>query len=442
MILDDISNDRAKAFAYGQLGDTDMCIKFHEKYIKKNITDDLMFKTQQQIITEQSCQYEEDDTIGLLSIFFRDLNQMIRETYRFEEAEILKVADSCFQCGLLYKQKSSYLESTNAFIFAFSLYMSKFRTDTNQLINDINNLLNVFVQGTLHCDEVLVLGKGYLKSKPTELMRLKVAALYREDEIYNVEDLDGDDDTSNESRNIAFQRYKDLLKETNDNMVRGVCFFHILNLYKKYIYEDDDGKSIVESMMNVLPTFSICDRRLLVKLAIHFMAEYDSNKGTCDMKINRRLQKMEKDYFDEKLELQKDKCIGQYLVDCDDLDGVEEYWKLIGQQIENSIPHWILSLVQDPNSIFDDILQTIKQPENDTVLLLNQLVSTYESLGDYYMLDAKNDQTAGANYFQQAEIMYTNASHVLNRLKADSERIRNIKIKHHEAVSRIKPNAE
>ena len=151
---------------------------------------------------------------------------------------------------------------------------------------------------------------------------------------------------------------------------------------------------------------------------------------------------MEKDYFDEKLELQKDKCIGQYLVDCDDLDGVEEYWKLIGQQIENSIPHWILSLVQDPNSIFDDILQTIKQPENDTVLLLNQLVSTYESLGDYYMLDAKNDQTAGANYFQQAEIMYTNASHVLNRLKADSERIRNIKIKHHEAVSRIKPNAE
>ncbi|UJR12747.1 hypothetical protein I4U23_016921 [Adineta vaga] len=389
---------------------------------------------------EQSYRFEEDDTISLLPTLFHGLNDKLRETNNFEKSEVLNIADSFFQCGLVYKQKSFYLESFNAYISALSLYMSKSLTNRNELIDDVNQLLNVFVEGNIECQQIIEVCKRYLTSNITERMRISVAALYRENEIYNVEDLDGDDDTSNESRNIALQQYKDLLKETNNIMTKGACYFNILNLYKNYIYEDDDGKCIVEQMMDILQKFSISDRRLLIKLATDFMNEYDNNKGICDMKINRQLQKMEKNYFDENFKINEGECIGKYLVDCGDLEGAEEYWNLIGEQIKSNIPHWILSLVRDPDSIFDDILHTIKQPENDTVLLLNQLVSTYESLGDYYILDAKNGQTTGANCFEQAENVYKKAVHLLKRFNSNSEKVRLIENKQQEMTGQIKTN--
>lgn len=433
------------AFAYRQLGDNDMCIKYHEKNTKKGNNDMcnyLIFSKQQQTIMEHSYQYEADDTISLLPRLFHSLNEKIRETDNFERSEVLDMADSFFQCGLLYKQKKFFLESTNAYISALSLYMSKSLTDTDELINDINKLLKVFINGDLDCEDLIKVCERHLTSNMVELMRIKVASLYRENAIYDVKDLDGDNDTSNESRNIALQQYRDLLEKTDEIMIKSVCYFNILNLYKNYIFEDDDGKHVVENMLSVLPKFTISDRRLLVKLAIHFMAEYDNNKGACDININRRLQKMEKNYFDEKLEIDKDKCIGQYLIDCDDFDGAEEYWNSIAEQIKNHIPHWILSLVCDPDSIFDDILQTINQPENDSILLLNQLASTYESLGTYYMLDAKNGQTTGTNCFQQAETMYNNAVHLLNRIKADSGKIREVEMKRQEAALSITTNVK
>ncbi|CAF1629250.1 unnamed protein product, partial [Adineta ricciae] len=440
-LLDDTCDYRTIAAAYLQLGDNDMCIECHEKYTKKckkDISTNCMFSKHQQIITEQACHYEEDDTITLLARLFHDLNEKFRETGSFEKSEVLNIADSFFQCGLLYKQKSFYLESTNAYISAFSLYMSKSLTNSNELIDNVNQLLGVFVENNLACEQIVDVCKRYLTSTVTERMRISLAALYRENEIYNVEDLDGDDDTSNESRNIALQHYKDLLENTDNIMTKGACYFNILNLYKNHIYEDDDGKCIIEKMMLILPKFTISDRILLIKLAVHFMAEYDNNKGTCDMKINRQLQKMEKEYSNEKLEIHKDKCIGKYLVDCDDLEGAKEYWDLIGEQIKSSIPHWILSLVRDSDSIFEDILHTIKQPENDTVLLLNQLVSTYESLGDYYMLDAKIGQTTGANCCQQAENMYKNAVHLLKRFNSNSEKVPMIEKKQREATGQTK----
>jgi len=57
---------------------------------------------------------------------------------------------------------------------------------------------------------------------------------------------------------------------------------------------------------------------------------------------------------------------------------------------------------------------------------LNQLVRTYKSLGDYYILDAKNSQTIGTNCCQQTEIMYE---------KADPQNMDKIEAKRRKAAS-------
>lgn len=439
--IDDTSDYRAMAAAYLQLGDNDMCIKYYEKYTKKfnkEISDNGKFSKQQQSIVERSYWYEKDDTITLLPRLFHGLNEKIRQPGNFEKSKMLDMADCFFECGVLYKEKSFYLESTNAYVSAFGLYVSKPLSDDSKLTDVINNLLNVFIEGKLKWESIIEVCTSYLPTNITDSMQLRVAAMFREDEIYGVEDLDGDDDTSNESRNIALQHYKDLLKVTSNIIVKGACYFNILNLYKNHIYEDDSGKSIVEDMMNLLPKFTIYDRRLLVKLAIDFMAEYDNNKGTCDRKINSKLQKMEKDFFAEKLEIYEKENIGKYLTDCDDLKGARDYWNLVAEQIENSIPHWILSLIRDPDSTFDDILHTIKLPQNDTALLLELLVSTYDSLGDYYILDAKNSQTIDTNCLQQAETKYKNALHLLKRFNTDSKIISSIEKKLQQTAFQIK----
>ncbi|CAF2711151.1 unnamed protein product [Rotaria sp. Silwood2] len=162
----------------------------------------------------------------------------------------------------------------------------------------------------------------YMRLLPSEdeiQTRLKIAAMYRDNEMNDVKDLDDDGDTSNESREIAVQLYGDCLKATDDVLAKGVCYYNILSVYKNFIYEDDVGKAIVDDMINYLAKFNSSDRRLLITLALHFLKEYDNNKGYCGMKSNSLLQKFSNYPFNGKLEIDNALNIGYYLIKSNDL---------------------------------------------------------------------------------------------------------------------------
>jgi hypothetical protein len=268
-------------------------------------------------------------------------------------------------------------------------------------------------------------------------MRLKIAAMYRNNEMDDVEDTDDDDDTGSKSRKIALQYYIEIVRDDQrcTDMARCVCYYNILRLYKDFIYEDDDGKAIVDDMINWLPKFTICDRRLLVALAFEFLKEYDTNKGSCDMKINRQLQKIAKSCFDEKSKADDELCIGHSLIELDDLVFAEDYWNSLTKQLECDIGSRVLSFVQDPQSKLKQILHAIKPSESDKMALFDQLTNAYEKIGDYYISSKSNGQITEIEYFRQAEIMYRSAVNLLKRLKAEPKTIKNIEEKQQKAAS-------
>ncbi|CAF0933002.1 unnamed protein product [Didymodactylos carnosus] len=355
-----------------------------------------MFDTQIQKIEQESYTYEQQCILIFLPKVFHSLVKKIRETSSFEDNNILQLADSYFQCALLYDQFSSHIKSILSYISAFSIYASKSPSEIAKLIDEMTTIINSFTANKLTPKDILELYQRLLSSEDVVEIRLKIPTMYRENETDDVVELDGDEDTSNESREIAIQWYRDCLKTTNNIWVKGVCYYNILVQYQNFIYEDSDGKDNVDDMINCLPQFNTSDRRLLIKRRkLHFLKEYEHNTGNSATNSHLQLHKFTKHPFDKKLEKNDISTIGHYLMKSNDLIGAEEYWSSIAQQLECDFAGPILPLIRNPHSTFDEILDTIKQPKNDTNALFYQLLETYGKTADYYILKAKDDQTTG-----------------------------------------------
>lgn len=413
----DSSDYRAVALAYYQLSDFDMSKEFYERDTKKHSKDLTIFKTQLDTIEQGAYIYEQQCISMVLPMFLRSLITSIKAKNSFEDSNILDTADSFFQCALLYTQSSSDIDTIVAYVSSLSLYISKSTNDVNQLMIDVNNLLDLFTDCNLQPEDVIQVSSRLLSADDQNKIRLKIASMFRDDEMDNVKDLDGDDDTSNESRMIALQWYKDLLGNTNDVLVKSVCFYNILTLYKDFIYEDDKGKSIVDQLINYLPLFTLSDRHLLIALALDFLKEYNNNFQQCDIKLHRQLKKLAKDASEENIQLNEDKNIGNYLYQSNDIQGAAKYWSSISEQLKSDIPNQLLTIARSSHSTFDQILHAINQSKTDTMMLLHHLIDTYEIMADYYMLEGRNNTTNPAISYQQAENAYQDALHLLRQLK-------------------------
>ncbi|CAF4725439.1 unnamed protein product [Rotaria sp. Silwood1] len=86
-------------------------------------------------------------------------------------------------------------------------------------------------QCRLKISEILEVCQPVLPSHDFIRIQLNIAAMYRDNNIDDVEDVDGDSDTSNESRMIAFNLYKKLL-ETNDGDVLTKGYVRHVSLIK------------------------------------------------------------------------------------------------------------------------------------------------------------------------------------------------------------------
>lgn len=422
----DSFDPRVMAAAYFLLNDLDMSLKYYEKDIKKrtkNISDANIFDAQLQKLEKESYTYEQQCLLIFLPKVFHSLVNKIREMNHFEANSILELADSYFQCAQLYDQFSFHLESIISYISAFGIYASKSLNDINKLIDEVTTITNSFTAYELKPDDILKIYQRLMSAEDVVEIRLKIAAMYRENETDDVVDLDGDDDTSNESREIAVKWYRECLLATDNILAKGVCYYNILTLYRDFIYEDKDGKSIVDDMIKSLPNLNTSDRRLLITLASHFLKEYKNNTGNSGAESVHQLQELARLPFNEELEKDDTATIGHYLMKSDDLVSAEEYWSLIAKQLEYDIAGPVLPLIRDPSSTFDQILDAIKQPENDINALFHQLLETYEKTGDYYTLDAKNDrdQTSTAESSRQAENMCQMAAHLSKRLGIKNE---------------------
>jgi hypothetical protein len=303
----------------------------------------------------------------------------------------------------------------------------------------VNNLLNSFIECNLKSEKIIEFCKQHLSLDEVIYIRLKIAAMYRDDNMDDVDDTDDDGSTSNVSRIIALEQYKTLLDTTDDVLLKSVCYYNILSLYKDFIREDENGKDIVNSMINWLPKFTNYDQRLLLALAFHFLKGYDNNNSSCNKIIHDQLQKMAKNYSSEKWKEDDESSIGYYLIKSDDLDRAGDYWNSIAKQLESDMPNKILSLVHDPDSTFDQILHTIERPDDDTIVLFNSLTEVYEKIGDYYMSDATTSQRTDTECFRQAESMYKKAAYLLKRLKANMDNITKVETKQQAASKANKP---
>ncbi|CAF4091354.1 unnamed protein product [Rotaria magnacalcarata] len=438
----EFSDNRAKAAAYYELQDYDMSMKYYEKDIKKrnkNLSDPNIFKEQVEEILQNTHKYEQQDVLFIWPKLFHSLFKEIRGTITIEDSNMFELADSFFQCALIYDKSSSHIKSIVAYISGFGVYASKSPIEAKILITKMENTLSSFVQCHLTTIETLQLCELLLPSDDSVRVRLKIAAMYCDNEIDDVEDLDGDDNTCNESRIIALEDYKKLLKTTNDLLVKGVCYYNILDLYKNFIYEDDEGKKVIDDMINWLPKFTNGDRRLLISLAIHFLREYSSNEGSCDMKIYRQLQKLAKDCHTESVTGNDKSSIGDFLIECKAWNSAKNYWDSIAKQIKCDITGSVLSRIHDSYSRFDEILHMIQQPEENTISLFNELTNAYEMTGDYLMHDAKNDQTKDRRkFFEDAQSMYEKALNLLKRLERNKDTVTRVDKKQQTAASKAK----
>ncbi|CAF4071804.1 unnamed protein product [Adineta steineri] len=438
---DDLLDDRAKAFAYLELNDLEKSLESYQKYIKdhsKNLSILHTFEFQYSIIEQHMYTYEQESTSIFLPKLLRPLVEKFREG-DLDKSSILSLADSFFQCGNLYDKQSLYLKSGLAYISAFDLYYNHSKNAPDTLTAHMRKILSNYVNHELQPDIILEIAQELsLPEDDITQMRLKIGAMYRDNQIEDVDDVDGDGDTSNESRMIAIQWYRDCLATSNNEFTKATCFYNILHLYEDYIYEDDEGKDDVNNMMNLLPKLSTFDRRLLLDLAYQFMKAYNNNKDTYDKNINNELQKLVNDSFNETLQVNGEFSIGCCLMRCDDLGNAETYWKSIIAQVISDKSVRVLLLVYNSDSTFDDILNAIKHSENEIDLLLKQLITTYEKMGDYYRSEAKNSENPDTDGFQKADDIYEKAIHLMNRLHMNTDDINKIDQKLHEEQSKPK----
>jgi hypothetical protein len=217
---------------------------------------------------------------------------------------------------------------------------------------------------------------------------------------------------------------------TDDMNLRGVYYYHILRLYRHHLHPDQQGKDIVDGLVKCLSKLNIWDRRLLGKLSIDFLREYDIDSS--DQTLVQKWQASAKSSLDNQGHKGDEPYIGLFLIEIGNLSAAEAYWRSIIKQIESSFSSRVLDLIHDSDTTLKEILLATEHFERDNILLCNHLATAYEKLADYCVQNATNGREIGRNSFVKAANMYKKAISLLEGLNIDTIRIGNVKKKQQE----------
>ncbi|CAF2031712.1 unnamed protein product [Rotaria magnacalcarata] len=430
----DPSDYRSTAAAYLVLQDIEMAMIFYQKDIKqrsKMISEPAIFKLELEKIDQTSYSISHQDILPALPKLFHSLVDEFQKIVKQKDSDMLLLADSFFQCAIIHSRLSSHIKAIKAYITSFGLYASELDTTNNEskttLIDIMRNLLNAFVQCKLKPKQIVDI---YIQlSLPNEAnqMRLKLITMHRGNELDNIDDVHGISTANHESHISALQYYNELLKNTNDMNLKGVCYYSILRFYKHHLHPDKFGKDIVDSLKSCLSMFNVLDRHLLSQLAIDFLHEYGKYSG--DHVVSDSWQISAKGSLNTKQVDSKESYIGLSLLDTGNLSAAEAYRRSIIKQIEDTLSNRVVELVHDSDTTLKEILRAMEQFEHDNILLCSHLTTVYEKLADYYMETAFNGRNIDKYLLAKAENMYTKAIHLLEECTNDISRIQNIKAK-------------
>ena len=428
---DDSSEYRASAAAYLKLHDFDMARKFYEKDIKQriaNTSDRNIFKIELEKIEKTSETYNQQNILSFLPKLFRSFVDEIQKIVTLRDSHVSTLVDSFIQCAAIHVRCVSHLRAINAYVTAFGFYASEAESTNNEVKQNLLHLmtskLKEFIQCKLKAQGII---DAYVQlSLPNEAnqMRLKLVVLHRENEIEDMHSLSG---TSHESRSATLEHYTALLMTTDDMNLRAVCYYKILRLYKHQLHPDQQGKDIIDGLVECLSKLNIWDRRLLAKLSIDFLREYDTD--TSDQTLDQKWQISAKGSLHNQWHDSDKPYIGLFLLEIGNLSGAEAYWRSIIKQIESSFSSRVLDLIHDSDTTFKEILRATEQFESDNTLLCTRLANAYEKLADYFTQNATNGREIDRNLLLKAENMYKKAISLLERLHLDAVRIDNIKQK-------------
>ncbi|CAF3365603.1 unnamed protein product [Rotaria socialis] len=427
-------NYRSMAVAYLVLQDFEMAMIFYQKDIKqrsKKISEPDMFKVELEKIDQASYSISHQDILPVLPKLFHSLVDKFQNIVKRKDSDMLLLADSFFQCAIIHSRLSSYIKAIKAYITSFGFYASELNTTNDELkttlIDIMTNLLNAFVQCKLKPTQIVDI---YIQlSLPNEAnqMRLKLITMYRGNELDNIDGVHGISTANHESHISALQYYNELLKNTDDKNLKGVCYYSILRFYKHHLHPDKFGKDIVDSLKSCLSTFNVLDRHLLSQLAIDFLQEYGKSSG--DHVVRDSWQISAKGCLNTEQIDGKESYIGLSLLNIGNLSAAEAYWRSIIKQIEDTLSNRVVELVHDSDTTLQEILHAMGQFEHDNILLCSHLTTVYEKLADYYMETAFNGRNIDKYLLAKADDMYTRAIHLLEGCTNDISRIQNIKAK-------------
>jgi len=422
------------ATAYLKLQDFDMARRFYERDVQQrieNILDRNIFKIELEKIEQSSNTYNQQSILPFLPKLFRSFIDEIQKIVSLKDSHVLALADSLLQCGDIHVRFASHLKAINAYVTAFGLYASESESTnkelTKTLIDILNSILKEFVQCKLKSQRIIDTYVELSLPNEADRMRLKMLALHRENEIDDMHDISG---TSHESLTANLQHYKALLMATDDMNLRGVYYYHILRLYRHHLHPDQQGKDIVDGLVKCLSKLNIWDRRLLAKLSIDFLREYDIDGS--DQTLVQKWQASAKSSLDNQGHNGDEPYIGLFLIEIGNLSAAEAYWRSIIKQIESSFSSRVLDLIHDSDTTLKEILLATEHFERDNILLCNHLATAYEKLADYCVQNATNGREIDRNSFVKAANMYKKAISLLEGLNIDTIRIGSVKKKQQE----------
>jgi hypothetical protein len=424
------------AAAYLELQDFDTAKKFYEKDIKQRstiISNRNLFKTQLEKIEQNSHTHNHQSILPFLPELFCSLVDGIQKIVTVKDSDISTLIDSFVQCAAIHIRFSAHLEAIKAYVTAFGLYASESTSTNNKLkqtlIDIMTSILKNFIECKLKSQEIIDTYTHLSLPNEANKMRLKLIIMHRDNEIG---DMHGISSNGHESRAAALHRYQSLLTNTDDMNLRSVCYYNILHLYKHHLHPDEQGKDILDGLVDCLTKLNILDRRLLAILAMDFLHEYDKNSS--EQTANKKWQISAKSILESQQKGSEEPYIGHFLFEAGNLTAAEAYWRSIIKQIKSSFSSRAFDLIQDSDSTLKEIMRATEHFERDNKLLCDHLATAYEKLADYFMYNATTGRESSNKYsYVKAADMYKEAINLLELLNSDMTRINNIKMKHQKA---------